>query len=62
MTLNLKTEFLFHNENDVIMPVNKKSLEKIFPGKKREIETYLKAHEVNFKKEEDLTSLFTSLN
>lgn len=49
--------FLQYNGAIVSFPKNKKLLLELIPGKKGEIETYLKENKISFKSEEDLAKL-----
>lgn len=49
--------FLQYNGAIVSFPKNKKMLLELIPGKKSEIETYLKDNKISFKAEEDLSKL-----
>lgn len=62
ITLALKTEFYFADRFNTFLPANKRNLEKLFPGKKNQIENYLKTNSVNYKNPEDLKKLLASLN
>lgn len=61
ITLALRSLYYFGDKYNVFLPATKKNLLKSFPSKKRQIETYLKQHPVNFKSAEDLKTLLSSL-
>lgn len=48
----------FHN----FFPANRKNFFELFSRQEKELKNYLKAHKVNFKKEEDLRALVSFLN
>ncbi|MEP6595878.1 MAG: hypothetical protein ABJA71_08015 [Ginsengibacter sp.] len=61
LTLSLKTDLFFGDKFENFRRANKKNLLKIFFKKKEAIDNYLKTHEVNFNKEDDLKNLLAYL-
>ncbi|NTS43069.1 hypothetical protein HRG84_19445 [Flavisolibacter sp. BT320] len=60
LTLVRKTYYFIGDRNE-FYPVNKKNLARVFGKKEKEISSYLDANKIDFKKEEDLQSLFRYL-
>ncbi len=61
ISLQLKTDYYIGDSYKLFLPFNKKNLDKIFFKKRKELDSYLKEHAVDFKKERDVTSLFIFL-
>jgi len=59
--LQLKTDYYIGDSYKLFLPINKKNLDKIFFKKRKELDSYFKEHQVDFRKETDVTSLFIFL-
>jgi hypothetical protein len=62
ITLVLRTNYFFGDRYHVILPANKKNLYKIFRSKKKLIDSYLAANNVDFRKPADIKKLFAFLS
>lgn len=62
ITLTLRTDYYFADRFNTFLLANKRNLQRLFPNKSKQIDSYLRTHPVNFKKPEDLTSLLAALN
>jgi hypothetical protein len=61
ISLVMKTEFYISDPYKLFLPINKKNLEKVFFKKRDLLDSYFKEHEVDFKNEMQIISLFTYL-
>src|SRR5215211_4320633 len=61
ITMTKKTVYYFGDRFNSFLPANKKNLLKLYSGKKRELEDYLKTNAVDFDKREDVEKLFDVL-
>lgn len=61
ISLRLKTDYYIGDAYKLFLPLNKKNLNKIFFKKRKELDNYLKEHDVDFNKEKDVMSLFIFL-
>jgi hypothetical protein len=61
ITLQLNTDYFVGDQFKLVLPVNRRNLEKIFFKKKNELEKYLKEHVVDFKNENDLKAMFIAV-
>lgn len=60
--MNKETLFFFADNYGTFLPANKRSLIKLLGRRYTAGESYLKEHDVNFNKEEDLLTLVSALN
>jgi hypothetical protein len=56
-----ETQYYFIDEDKNFITANKRNISKLFPTQKSLIDEYLKQHQVDFKKENDLKNLFLHL-
>jgi hypothetical protein len=61
ITLKLNTDYFIGDQFKLVLPLNRRNLEKIFFKKKNELEKYFKEHEVNFNNENDLKSMLIAI-
>ncbi|MEO5945066.1 MAG: hypothetical protein ABIP30_13500 [Ferruginibacter sp.] len=61
ITLSLRTNYYFGNDNNLLLPANRKNIYKVYPQKKGLIDAYLNANTVNYNSGNDLIKLFTYL-
>lgn len=59
--LQLKTAYYVGDPYRLLLPLNRKNLEKVFFSQRNNLESYLKDHQVDFQNEKQLTSLFIFL-
>jgi hypothetical protein len=62
ITLVLRTQYFIGDPYKFFLPATRKNFEKIFFKKRKALDSYLKEHEVDFKDEKQVTTLFLYLS